>query len=391
MRILQVVPHYVPAYRFGGPLQVAHHLGKALLALGHQVIVCTTNLLEPGKRLSVLVDQAVDVEGIQVYYEAVPLLERWGFSPGLARRCRCEAELADLVLVHNHFQFAGFAGARAARKARRPYVIFPHSSLRQKAIGSSRSSAKLLYLNLLERNNLAQAVFIAFNAEEELRDSLYSQKGVVIPNGIDFTALGEIPVRGKFRSRHGIPSEAILFGFLGRLDVKQKGLDVLLEGFAAMAKERTDVHLAIAGPTEGGGRTVVEDAIGRLGLRRRVSMPGLLERNQKLEFFADIDVFTLMSRYEGMSMSLLEAMYSGRPVLITRGVGLSGVIEREGAGYIAEFDAAGVKAALHRALDCDWRVVTGGRAASLVRERFAWKRIAEGLLGELGTRGVVRG
>ena len=44
MKFLQVIPHYVPAYNFGGPLRVAHSIGKALIKQGHNVTVCTTNL-----------------------------------------------------------------------------------------------------------------------------------------------------------------------------------------------------------------------------------------------------------------------------------------------------------------------------------------------------------
>src|SRR5687767_6027187 len=44
MNILQVVPTYLPARRYGGPIESVHGLCKALVARGHDVTVFTTNV-----------------------------------------------------------------------------------------------------------------------------------------------------------------------------------------------------------------------------------------------------------------------------------------------------------------------------------------------------------
>lgn len=388
MRVLQVVPHYLPAYGFGGPLQVAHQLGRALVGAGHEVTVCTTNLESPGKQLSVPMDEAVEVDGLRVYYEGVPCLERWGYSPGLRRRIAVEARGADVVLVHSHFQFAGWAGASVARRQSRPYVIFPHSSLRRAAIASSHSLLKSLYVRLLERRNIEGSLFVAFNAEEEMEDSIGSARGVVIPNGIWPGRNGGTDVVGSFRRAHPELHGKLLYGFLGRLDVKQKGLDALLQGYAPVARDRQDVHLVLAGPSEGDGREDVERWIDRLDLTGRVSLPGLLRPREKEAFLADIDAFALMSRYEGASMALVEAMAAGLPVLVTAGVGMCREIVRAGAGLMAAYGAPGVEAALRRALDEDWRKAAGSRARQLVLGAYTWDRIAAKLIRELAVRGV---
>jgi len=116
MRILQIVPHYIPAFRYGGPLKVAHALGKALVKNGHDVIVYTTNMACEDSNLDMPIDVPVKIDGVNIYYEPVLFLRYWGFSPALYKRLKKETPSADLVIVHAHYQFANWIGAYMARK-----------------------------------------------------------------------------------------------------------------------------------------------------------------------------------------------------------------------------------------------------------------------------------
>jgi len=53
MRILQVVPYFLPAYAFGGPVKVAYQISKELTKRGHEVVVYTTDAKDPDSRLNV--------------------------------------------------------------------------------------------------------------------------------------------------------------------------------------------------------------------------------------------------------------------------------------------------------------------------------------------------
>ena len=67
MRLLHVVPTYLPASRYGGPLYSVHALCAALAKRGHDVHVYTTNVDGPGVS-AVPVDRPVDMDGVQVSY-----------------------------------------------------------------------------------------------------------------------------------------------------------------------------------------------------------------------------------------------------------------------------------------------------------------------------------
>lgn len=248
LNILQVIPHYVPAYEFGGPLRVAHGLSKALLDQGHAVKICTTNLKSGFETLNLPLDTPVFQDGVEVYYEPTVFSHYWGFSPQLYRRTKALIKSADVIFVHFHYQFANLAGANIARKLGKPYVVFAHGSLNQWGIASSSRWKKKLYLSLMERGNLEKALFIAFNAEEERELSLFAERGVVIPSGVAPDEFRLMPIRGSWRFQQVQLAGRTCILYLGRLNLAQKGLDMLLPAFAQLRQQREDVHLIFGWP-----------------------------------------------------------------------------------------------------------------------------------------------
>ena len=67
MRILHVVPTYIPAYRYGGPIYSVHGLCKVLAAHGHDIHVFTTNVDGPNDS-DVPLGTPVDMDGVKVWY-----------------------------------------------------------------------------------------------------------------------------------------------------------------------------------------------------------------------------------------------------------------------------------------------------------------------------------
>lgn len=380
MRILQVVPHYVPASRYGGPQRVAHGLGRALVRAGHEVVVCTTSLRDETNDLDVPLDKPINVDGVWVYYEAVPFLRYWGFSPALYRRVSKEIPRSDIVLVHAHYQFANWVGARLARKHRKPYLLFAHSSLHRHAVVHKNRVLKRLYLSFLERQNLTQATFIVFNAEEERRLSLFSQKGVVLPSGVELDQFDVPATTGLFRETypHLIGKTVLLF--LGRLDILQKGLDMLLQALSSVVDRFPSIHLVLAGPDENNAAVVLRQMAIELGVAEHVTFTGLVTGVMKTSIMHESDVFVLPSRFEGLSIALLEALVAGKPVIVTNRVGLHEKIEELGAGLVVEPEPDAIAQALLTMSDPDMRGKMQGRAIALVKEKYSWDAIAQTLI-----------
>lgn len=383
IKIFQAISHYIPAYRYGGPLYVAHALGRAFVKSGHAVTVCTTSQKDETTDLGVEVDVPIVIDGVTVYYEPVRMFRYWGFSPSLWKRMSREIAAADLVIIHAHYQFANWAGAWLARKYRKPYVIFAHGSLHRSGVVHKSELVKRAYLAIMEQRNMESALFVAFNAPEEMKSSLYGYRGRVVPNGIDSTQFDPMPERGFFRKQYPQTEGKRCLLFLGRLDIEQKGLDFLIPAFARLFAQHPDTHLVLAGPDEAGGA----EAIGRLidfhHVRGAVTMTGLISGPVKLAALQDVDYFVLPSRFEGMSIALLEALYVGLPLLVTDRVGLCGEIDTVGAGLVVQANTEAVYAGLCELLRPEVSVPMRGRGTELVMRKYAWDAIAENLMDQI--------
>ena len=128
MRILHVVPTYLPATRYGGPIYSVHGLCRALVRRGHEVHVLTTNVDGAGVS-GVPLDRPVDLDGVQVRYFPVPFLRRLYWSPQMATATDARMAESDVLHCHSVFLWPTWMAARAARRARVPYVCAPRGML----------------------------------------------------------------------------------------------------------------------------------------------------------------------------------------------------------------------------------------------------------------------
>jgi sugar transferase (PEP-CTERM/EpsH1 system associated) len=129
-----------------------------------------------------------------------------------------------------------------------------------------------------------------------------ASKILVIPNGVD---------TARFRPP-AAPRTAACAVTVARLD-PVKDIPGLLEAVAIVRRRRPDFRLAVVG--EGPDRPRIEEARRRLGLVEAVSLLG--SRSDVPERLAEASVFLLGSVSEGISMTLLEAMAAGLPIVAT--------------------------------------------------------------------------
>lgn len=97
---------------------------------------------------------------------------------------------------------------------------------------------------------------------------------------------------------------------VGRL-IPEKGFDRLISGFSRLAQRHSDWHLCIVG--EGGCRQELEEQVARMGLVKRVTLPGLIGNIG--EWYEAADVYVMTSLFEGFPNALLEALAYGVPAV----------------------------------------------------------------------------
>src|SRR5580704_608461 len=111
MRILHVVPTYLPATRYGGPIVAVHSLCRALAARGHAVEVFTTSIDGPVDT-AVPCDRPVMLDGVKVRYFASRRLRRLSYAPSLMRSLHDEITGANVVHLHSAFLWPTWRAAR---------------------------------------------------------------------------------------------------------------------------------------------------------------------------------------------------------------------------------------------------------------------------------------
>jgi len=334
MRILHVIPSYLPAVRYGGPIFATHGLCKALAARGHEVQVFTTNIDGPGNN-PVPIGLPVNLEGVQVQYFSCPLLRRLYWAPGLGRALERAIGQFDAVHLHSVFLWPTWAAARAARKANVPYVLSPRGMLVRDLIARRSQLAKSAWIQIIERSNLEQAAAVHLTSQLEAaelqRFGWRLPRLAVIPNGVDEPP----PWDGQIATDvEAIAAEQPLVLFLGRLSWK-KGLDRLLHAFACTKTGK----LAIVGTDDEGLAPRLVNLAGDLGIANRVRiLPRTIMGSEKEHLFAAARVFVLTSYSENFGNTVLEAMRRRVPVIVTPEVGAADIVRKSGGGLVAAGD-----------------------------------------------------
>jgi glycosyltransferase involved in cell wall biosynthesis len=354
MRILHVVPTYLPARRYGGPIVAVHGLCKALAARGHEVHVFTTNV-DGDRTLDVPIATPVDLDGVQVRYFASPF-PRLYWSPDMRKILHTEIATYDVVHIHAVYLWTGIAAARAAREAGVPYVISPRGMLVGELIRQKSRAVKTLWLQLFERRGFAHAAGIHFTSqlehEEAKRIGLPLPHPFVVPNGIDV------------EPRPDVSRDPRTLLFLGRITWK-KGLDRVIAALPSI-----DARLVIAGNDEEGLTPTLQALAQQHGVADRVDFVGPVYGTAKNELLARATLFVLMSTSENFGNAVLEALAMETPVVLSADVGLADEVLRADAGAVG-IDAIGPLLG-----DAVARARMGRNGRALVESRFTWPRVA---------------
>ena len=133
----------------------------------------------------------------------------------------------------------------------------------------------------------------------------------------------------------GTSEQDLRMAGVGRLTPDAKGQDILFEVLARQCWTERKWRLTLYG--KGQGRDGLERLVESLKLRDRVSFGGHVPVEN---IWRDSHILVMPSRYEGMPLAIVEAMFSGRPVVATNVGGNSELIKDGLTGFLAEAPVA---------------------------------------------------
>ena len=374
MRLLHVVPTYLPAVRYGGPIFAVHALCRALAARGHIVEVFTTSIDGPGNA-PVPHNEPVMMDGVKIRYFASPTLRRLSWAPALAYALRHEIEGADVAHLHSVFLWPTWAAARLARRSRVPYVVSPRGMLVEKLVKSRRRLVKSAWIGLIERTNLEKAAAVhvtsAVEAAALAAFGFHLSLVATVPNGAD--AIEHEPASDPPDDIRALGGARPLMLFFGRM-TWVKGLDRLLQAFA-----RTRVGtLALVGTDYDGIAPRLAQLADELNIAERVRLvPRTVSGADKEFVFAAASGFVLPSYSESHGNAAIEAMQRGLPVIVTEDVGASDIVRESGGGIVVEGDAIALGNAIEQLMQNPALARSmGERGRCYVREYCSWAGVA---------------
>lgn len=286
-----------------------------------------------------------------------------GWPVAVGRIARLVRRL-DVDVVHTNSLHSWYGWA-AARITGRPHVWHAREIVVQ-------SGAALRVEQVLTRHFATTVVAMS----QAIADQLPGTDAVVVHETVDPAEFA--PDRaGRFRAAAGIPDDAPLVGFAGRIDT-WKGVDVLLDAFPAVRVRVPDARLVVMGGTVAGKEGYAADLAARAAGLDGVTWLGV--RDDVPDVFADLDVFVMPSTEpEPYGLVAVEALASGVPVVMTDAGGpreIAAAAEPGAATLVTPRDAAALAAGIADALDRAGRSTAATRRSRpLLRtpepERFA--------------------
>jgi glycosyltransferase involved in cell wall biosynthesis len=269
----------------------------------------------------------------------------------------------EINLLHTQLQEADFYGFLLKRL--NPQLVW--ISTRQNADDfRTRWFWRTLNANITKSTNRVIAVSAAVSGFVAEHERIPLEKLVVIHNAIDLGRFATLPSREAARAPLGLSPEDFVVGIVGRLS-PQKGHTYLLQAAARLAADVPRLRLLIVG--EGQLRGRLERQARDLGIAERISFAGF--RSDMPNLYPAMDLLAMPSLFEGLPLTLLEALCCGLVAVGARAPGIVDVIGDGNKGLLVDVgDVEGLAEAIRRVYRREYDPEMPRRAREAARAEY---------------------
>ncbi len=248
-----------------------------------------------------------------------------------------------------------------------PFVITPHGNYN--AVSMQQSSLKKkIYFRFFEKALLQRVHKVHSLGESEvegLQKIFPNNKCYLFPYGFEVS---------ETKNYQKNDDGEFIIGFMGRIDIFHKGLDILLDSFRRFQKTEPNSKLWIIGDSD--ERSALQKIIANNNLEQKVVLWGSKFGEEKEELMRKMHIFVHSSRMEGMPTSVLEASNLGIPSVVTRATNIGSYIRKMNAGIAVENDDPVALASAFNLMNQKRKGNELGKMAEnamlMVREAFNW-------------------
>ena len=287
------------------------------LATDVDTVVCCLD--EPGEWSS---------EVSKLNIPVVSLARQPGFHPSLSVRLGDALKAHKIEVVHCHHYSPYVYGVLAAVLHPSVRVVFTeHGRLH----GAGISTKRRLINPVLSRWPARIYAVSAALKQDMVAEGFPERSIEVLYNGIELGPRLRPADRAAMRASLSLPDDALVIGSVGRLD-PVKNLVALLEARAILHGRFPGARIVVAG--DGPERQALIDRAHALGLSDVTHLTGY--RTDVRAVMAAFDVYVNCSTYEGVSLTILEAMAAGLPVVATAVGGNPEVVVEQETGLLID-------------------------------------------------------
>ncbi|MGP3974965.1 glycosyltransferase [Streptomyces sp. 8N114] len=327
MKALHIVTLHTPTHDFGGPTRVALNLCRGLRAKGDQaVVVALGDGFPEGKALPRTVD-GVPARLFQARH-VLPRFEVSGItSAALLAAAPRMLRSADVVHVHLMRDLVTLPVALLAARMGRPLVLQTHGMIDPTEKRVARAVDVLGLRWVLKQ---ADAVLHLTPRERELTAAVVAPE----PMGPAYRLVNGVapqPMRATTREP-GRPPTVL---YCARVQEGKRPQD-FVGAIPTVLDKHPDARFVMAGPDTGALAGDMLALARSLGAGHALEYVGALDHAGVVERLRTSDVYVLPSIKDAFSVSVLEALSVGLPVVVTRTSGLAPDVAAAGAGRLVD-------------------------------------------------------
>jgi glycosyltransferase involved in cell wall biosynthesis len=372
MKIGFITPFFSPVA--GGSATGPYYLAKYLVKKGHEVLIFTSNFGRnlakfPDEKDLAIIESKIELKMFNLFY-----------TPSLRSELESSNKL-DILHLHNFRTYQNYVAYSYAKRTNTPYILQAHGSIPRIGKKELKWLYDVFFGYQLLRDASKVIALTQVETDQYRHMGISEEKIAIVPNGIDLSEYAELPPKGSFKKKFGIPENMKIIFYLGRIH-KIKGIDLLIRAYAHLKNvmKYRGAILVIAGPDDG----YLSDAKAlayTLGVPDSVVFVGPLYSVDKLAAYVDSDLCVLPSRYETFPIALLEVYACSKPIVASNLQGLKELIVDGETGLL--FEAGNFKQMAEKMAyllnDNNKATEIGMKARGLVEERYSMDRVVDNL------------
>lgn len=305
MKIVQVMPDFGLA----GAETMVENLSCGLTAEGHDVLVISFFDLHTA------ITERIENRGIKIKY----LGKKRGFDPSIISKMRKIIKAYQPDVIHTHRYVLPYAFlASMGFKAKRVHTVHNVAQKEQTKVGKNINRVLFRYFNVAP-------VALSKEIQRTIQEvyGLPDNRIPVVFNGID---LSRCIVKESYARK-----DTFTVLHIGRfMDVKNH--ELLLRSFARFKGQHSDARLQLLG--DGELKENMMQLAGQLDITDAVEFAGL--QSNVYPWLHNADVFILPSKFEGMPMTLIEAMGTGLPIIASNVGGIPDMLSSQKEALLIE-------------------------------------------------------